>query len=48
MVNGKPVKDGAYLIYLDAIGSDGLHYKIKKTINVLKGFRENSDSETAP
>ena len=48
MVNGKPVKDGAYLIYLDAIGSDGLHYKIRKTINVLKGFRENSDSETAP
>ena len=48
MVNGKPVKDGAYLIYLDTIGSDGLHYKIKKTINVLKGFRENSDASTEP
>ena len=48
MVNGKPVKDGAYLIYIDAIGSDGLHYKIKKTINVLKGYRENSDASTEP
>ena len=48
MVNGKPVKDGAFLIYLDAIGSDGLHYMIKKTINVLKGYRENSDASTEP
>ncbi len=46
-VNGKPVRDGAYLIYLDAIGSDGLHYKIRKAINVLKGYREDSDSSTS-
>ena len=46
MVNGKPVKDGAYLLYIDAVGSDGLHYKIKKVINVLKGFREDADSNT--
>lgn len=46
-VNGKPVKDGAYLIYLDAIGSDGLHYKIKKAINVLKGYRDDADSPTS-
>lgn len=45
-VNGKPVKDGAYLLYIDAVGSDGLHYKIKKTINVLKGYREDADSST--
>ncbi len=43
-VNGKPVKDGAYLLYIDAVGSDGLHYKIKKAINVLKGYREDADS----
>lgn len=45
-VNGKPVKDGAYLLYIDAVGSDGLHYKIKKAINVLKGAREDADSST--
>ena len=43
-VNGKPVKDGAYLLYIDAVGSDGLHYKIKKAINVMKGLREDADS----
>ena len=42
--NGKPVKDGAYLLYIDAYGSDGLHYKIKKAINVLKSFNESTDS----
>ena len=44
MVDGKPVKDGVYFIHLDAYGSDGIHYKIKKAINVLKGFREDSES----
>lgn len=44
MVGGKPVKDGVYLLNLDATGSDGLHYQIKKAINVLKGFREVDDS----
>lgn len=43
-VNGKPVKDGAYILHIDAVGSDGLHYKIKKVINVLKGFNESADS----
>lgn len=41
---GDYVKDGAYLLNIDAVGSDGLHYKIKKTINVLKGFREANSS----
>ena len=45
-VNGKPVKDGAYLLYIDAYGSDGLHYKIKKAINVLKGFNEAAESNS--
>jgi len=44
MVGGKPVKDGVYFLNLDATGSDGLHYKIKKAINVLKGFRETEES----
>ena len=45
-VNGKPVKDGAYILHIDAIGSDGLHYKIKKVINVINGYNESGDSTT--
>ena len=37
---GEPVKDGVYFLNLDAVGSDGLHYRIKKAINVLKGTKE--------
>lgn len=38
--NGDYVKDGAYMLNIQATGSDGIHYDIKKVINVLKGFRE--------
>jgi len=44
-INGKICKDGVYFLNLNAYGSDGLHYKMKKTINVLKGFRETGESE---
>lgn len=44
LVGGRPVKDGVYFITLNAYGSDGIHYKIKKAINVLKGFRENTET----
>lgn len=43
MVNGSPVKDGVYFINIDAYGADGTHYKLKKAINVLKGYREGTD-----
>jgi hypothetical protein len=43
-VGGKVVSDGVYLLYLDAQGSDGIKYKIKKAISVLKQFRENEDT----
>lgn len=46
MQNGKPVRDGVYFVNIDAVGSDGLHYKIKKAINVLKGFKETGDTTT--
>ena len=45
-VGGNYVKDGAYLLYINAYGSDGRHYEIKKAINVLKGFKEDNDSTT--
>lgn len=43
-VNGKYVKDGVYFLNLQATGSDGIKYNIKKAVNVLKGFRENSET----
>lgn len=44
MAHGKVVKDGVYFINLYAVGSDGIEYKIKKAVNVLKGFSEQSDT----
>lgn len=43
---GNYVKDGVYFLNIDATGSDGLHYKIKKAINVLKGFSETDEGGT--
>lgn len=43
IVNGKPVHDGVYFININAYGADGIHYKIKKAINVLKGYREETE-----
>lgn len=43
-VGGKTIKDGVYFINLHAVGSDGVVYNIKKAINVLKGFIEDSDT----
>ena len=40
---GKVVENGVYYLNLEALGSDGRKYKIKKAINVLKGFREGSE-----
>ena len=43
-IGGKVAKDGVYFINLVAVGSDGVEYKIKKAINVLKGY--TTDEET--
>ena len=40
-VDGKVIKDGVYFLNLQAVGSDGAKYDIKKAINVLTGYREN-------
>ncbi len=40
MYNGKYVKDGVYFLNLQAVGSDGVKYNIKKAVNVLKGLRD--------
>lgn len=38
--NGRYVKDGVYFLNLQATGSDGVKYDIKKAINILKGLRD--------
>ena len=42
--NGKTVDNGVYYLHLEALGSDGIKYKIRKAINVLKGFREGIEN----
>lgn len=44
--NGKVVDNGVYFLRLEAVGSDGIKYKIEKSINVLKGFREGTEHST--
>lgn len=43
-VGGEFVPDGGYILHIDATGSDGLHYKIRKVINVLKGFKTSEET----
>lgn len=45
MIGGRPAKDGVYFINIHAVGSDGIEYKIKKAINVLKGFKRNDETD---
>ncbi len=38
--NGRPVKDGVYFLNCDAKGADGRHFRIRKDINILRGYTE--------
>lgn len=42
--DGKVVDDGMYVLNLEALGSDGVKYKIKKDITILTKARENSET----
>ena len=44
-IGSRPDKDGVYFLNLVAEGSDGVVYKIKKAINVLKGYTETDETE---
>ena len=44
-IGGKVAKDGVYFLNLVAEGSDGVVYKIKKAINVLKGYKESNETD---
>ncbi len=43
--NGHTVKDGVYYVIVDAMGADGFHYKIRRDVNVLTGYRDESQSD---
>lgn len=42
--NGKDVKQGVYFVLVKAKGADGRKYNIKKDVNLLRGYTENSGS----
>ena len=46
-VGGKTVPDGIYLLNLEARGSEGVRYKVKKVINVLTGFTATDGNGTS-
>ena len=40
--NGKPVKQGTYFILVKARGTDGQNFTIRKDVNLLRGFSEET------
>ena len=42
--NGKVVDNGVYYMNLEALGSDGVKYKFRQAITVMKGFREGTEN----
>ena len=40
--NGKDVKEGTYFILVKAKGADGREYNIRKDVNLLRGFTEET------
>ena len=42
--NGKPVKEGTYFVYVKAKGADGHEYKIRRDVNLLRGYTDSSSS----
>ena len=45
---GSKAPDGAYYLVVNARGADGRQYKLKKTINLLRGFTDNGTGTTIP
>ena len=44
-MGGSYAPDGAYFLKIDARGADGRKYEIRKTITLLKGYKENTSSQ---
>lgn len=43
---GSPVRDGVYFVIVNAKGSDGVNYNIRKDVNLLRGRREKGGDST--
>ncbi len=43
-IGGDYAPDGAYFLNIDALGADGIKYKIRKTITLLKGVKDDPSS----
>lgn len=39
---GKPVKPGVYYVVIDAKGADGIRYEIRRDVNLLLGYTEET------
>lgn len=46
--NGHPVKAGVYFVLVKARGADGYEYKIKRDVNLLRDFTEDTGTGTNP
>ena len=46
--HGRDVNQGVYFVLVEAKGADGKDYKIKKDVNLLRGYTENGESTQAP
>ena len=42
---GRPVKDGAYFLNCEAKGADGKIFRIRKDVNILRGYTEKEGIE---
>lgn len=39
---GKDVKPGVYYVVIDAMGADGIEYEIRRDVNLLRGYTEET------
>ncbi len=44
--HGKEVKDGVYYVLVKAKGADGVKYNIKRDVNLLRGYDEETSTTT--
>lgn len=44
--HGKDVKDGVYYVLVKAKGADGIKYNIKRDVNLLRGYDEETSTTT--
>ncbi len=43
--DGSPVKEGVYFVVVEAVGADGIKYNVRSTINLLRGYTEETSNQ---